>query len=431
MSLPRTILLALAASLSLSAGAEPGTALTLHYDQPAAVWTEALPVGNGRLGAMVFGRPDEELIQLNEATLWSGGPVGANINPGAYDALGKVREALAREDYAQAYALSRQMQGRYTESFQPLGDLQLRQDLKGGEVGDYRRALDIRDGIQSTSFTVNGVRYRREVFASAPDQLIVVRLGAERPGQISLDLQAASPLRSTSTVAAGMLQLKGKAPAHVDPNYVRHNAEPIVQDDPAGCRGMRFALLVKPVVRDGVVTQEGGRISIRDASEVTLLVSAATSFNGYDRCPDSAGQDEQALALAHLERAAGRDAQALRSAHVADFRRLFDRLSLVINPGAEDRSALPTDRRLREYTAGQADPALEALYVQFGRYLLMSSSRTRGAPANLQGIWNKETRPSWSSNYTTNINVQMNYWPVESANPSFQPETAGGVRTEV
>ena len=416
MSPSRLILAALAAGLSFSAGAQSGGALTLHYDKPAAVWTEALPVGNGRLGAMVFGRPGEELLQLNEATLWSGGPVGKNINPGAYAALGKVRAALAREDYAQAYALSRQMQGLYTQSFLPLGDLKLQQDLKGSEVSGYRRALDIRDGIQTTSFTANGVRYRREVFASNPDQVIVVRLQADQPRRISLDLEAASPLRSTSKAEQGMLRLGGKAPAQVDPNYVRYNAEPIVQDDPTGCRGMRFAMLVKPVVRDGTVTQQDGRISIRDASEVTLLLSAATSFNGFDKCPDSAGKDEGALALAHLERASRRDAAALRAAHVADFRRLFDRMSLVINPGADDRSALPTDRRLQEYTAGVADPALEALYVQFGRYLLISSSRTRGAPANLQGIWNAAVRPPWSSNYTTNINVQMNYWPVESAN---------------
>lgn len=412
----RLILAALAAGLSFSAGAQPGGALTLHYDKPAAVWTEALPVGNGRLGAMVFGRPGEELLQLNEATLWSGGPVGKNINPGAYAALGKVREALAREDYAQAYALSRQMQGLYTQSFLPLGDLKLQQDLKGGEVSGYRRALDIRDGIQTTSFTANGVRYQREVFASNPDQVIVVRLQADQPRRISLDLQAASPLRSTSAVEQGVLRLNGKAPAQVDPNYVRDNLEPIVQDDPAGCRGMRFAMLVKPVVRDGTVMQQDGRISIRDASEVTLLLSAATSFNGFDKCPDSAGKDERALAHAYLARATTRDAAALRAAHVADFRRLFDRVSLVINPGAEDRSALPLERRLQEYTDGGADPALEALYVQFGRYLLISSSRTRGAPANLQGIWNAALRPPWSSNYTTNINVQMNYWPVESAN---------------
>lgn len=308
------------------------------------------------------------------------------------------------------------MQGRYTESFMPLGDLHIRQDLQGQETSDYRRSLDIRDGIASTTFSAGGVRYRREVFASSPDQVIVMRLSADRPRQLNLELEAASQLRSEVTPAGTALVLQGKAPAHVDPNYVKYNTEPIVYEDITGCKGMRFELVVQPQVTDGTVETAGKRIAIRGASEVVLLLSAATSFNGYDRCPDSAGKDQHALAHGHLERAAGRGYAALRAAHVADFRRLFDRVSLSINPSAPDRSAIPTDRRLAEHTAGAQDAALEALYVQFGRYLLMSSSRNRGAPANLQGIWNASLRPSWSSNYTTNINVQMNYWPVESAN---------------
>jgi len=416
------LVLVLALSLSLSL-ALPATAsrandaLTLHYDKPAAAWTEALPVGNGRLGAMVFGRPGEELLQLNEATLWSGGPVGENLNPGAFDALGKARAALAGGDYAAGSEWARKMQGPYTQSYLPLGDLVIRQDLKGKASG-YRRALDIRDGVATTTFTAGGVAYRREVFASAPDQVIVVRLTADRPHRLNLEVEAKSQLRAQPTATAASLVLAGKAPAHVDPNYVKYNAEPIVWNDPAGCRGMRFELIVKPIVTDGKVEARGGRIAIRGASEVVLLLSAATSFAGFDRCPDSAGQDQHTLALAHLERASQRDYAALRAAHVADVRKLFDRMSLQLNPAEADRSAMPTDRRLADFTAGRPDAALEALYVQFGRYLLIASSRTRGAPANLQGIWNNAMRPPWSSNYTTNINVQMNYWPVESANLS-------------
>jgi len=410
-----SILLAAGVAASAGAGNET-TALTLHYDRPAAAWTEALPIGNGRLGAMVFGRPTDELLQLNEATLWSGGPVGTAINPGAHAALGEVRQALAGGDYKAAYAMARKMQGRYTESFMPLGDLHIRQDLQGQETSDYRRSLDIRDGIASTAFTAGGVRYRREVFASSPDQVIVMRFSADRPRQLNLELEAASQLRSEVAPTGTALVLQGKAPAHVDPNYVKYNAEPVVYEDVSGCKGMRFELVVQPQVTDGTVETAGKRIAIRGASEVVLLLSAATSFNGYDKCPDSAGKDQHALSRAHLERATRRGYAALRAAHVADFRRLFDRVSLSINPSAPDRSAIPTDRRLAEHTAGQPDAGLEALYVQFGRYLLMSSSRTRGAPANLQGIWNASLRPSWSSNYTTNINVQMNYWPVESAN---------------
>ncbi|MPQ55965.1 glycoside hydrolase N-terminal domain-containing protein [Duganella sp. FT27W] len=403
----------------MSARAEPSKPdLTLHYDRPAAAWTEALPVGNGRLGAMVFGRPGDELLQLNEATLWSGGPVDKNLNPGAFAALGEVRQALARDDYAAAYALSRKLQGRYTEGFLPLGDLHLRHDLAGAPATGYRRSLDLRDGIQSTAFTANGVAYRREVFASVPDQVIVVRLTADQPRSLNLELETASLLKSTSMATANGLRLAGKAPAHVDPSYVKHNPEPIVEIDPTGCKGMRYELLVKPVLDDGdgTVETDGSRLRVRAATSVTLLLSAATSFAGYDRCPDSAGRDQHALAQGYLDAAAKRSYAALRAAHVDNFRSMFDRVSLTLDSNAPDRSAIPTDRRLAEHTAGAADPGLEALYVQYGRYLLMSSSRTRNAPANLQGIWNPIVRAPWSSNYTTNINVQMNYWLVDSAN---------------
>ena len=404
------------ACLAHFAGSAAGADLSLHYDRPAAVWTEALPVGNGRLGAMVFGRPGDELLQLNEATLWSGGPVDKNLNPGAFAALGDVRQALARDDYAGAYALSRKLQGRYTQGFLPLADLRLRQDLGGRAATGYQRSLDLRDGIHTTSFAVDGVQYQREVFASHPDQVIVVRLTADQPRRLNLELDTTSLLRSASTASADGLRLAGKAPAHVDPSYVKHNPEPVVENDPAGCKGMRYELLVKPILEDGTLEADHGQLRIRAASSVTLLLSAATSFAGYDRCPDSAGRDQHALAQGYLDAAARRDYAALRAAHVADFRPLFDRVSLTLDAGGADRSAIPTDRRLADYTAGGADPGLEALYVQFGRYLLMSSSRTRQAPANLQGIWNPHVRAPWSSNYTTNINVQMNYWPVDSAN---------------
>jgi alpha-L-fucosidase 2 len=420
-ALAATLASALASAPAAAAGVPPSAAgapdaLTLHYDKPAAVWTDALPIGNGRLGAMVFGRPEQELLQLNEATLWSGGPVGSNINPGAFEALGQVRRALSAADYDSAYALARKMQGRYTESYLPLGDLLIRQDLQGAATAGYRRELNIRDGIATTSFTANGVQYRREVFASAPDQVIVVRLSANQPRALNLALETRSQLRADAVAADAMLSLRGKAPAHVVPSYVKSDTDPVVQDDPAGCKGMRYELLVKPMAADGTLTAQGSRLQVDGATEVVLLLSAATSFAGFDRCPDSAGKDQHALAAGHLERAAQRGYAALRAAHVADFRHYFDRVSLELGQGQPERNTVPTDRRLADYTAGQSDPGLEALYVQFGRYLLISSSRTKDAPANLQGIWNQHVRPPWSSNYTTNINVQMNYWPVESAN---------------
>jgi alpha-L-fucosidase 2 len=398
------------------AGAAPAPgAYTLHYDRPASTWTEALPLGNGRLGAMVFGGPGEELLQLNEATLWSGGPVGANVNPDAFAQLAPVRAALAQGDYAGAAPILRKMQGPYTEGYLPLADLRIRQEA--GPATDYYRDLNIRDGVATTTFSAGGVHYKREIFASAPAQLLVIRLTADRPKQLSLEIGASSQLRFENRIADGAIVLRGKAPAHVDPSYYKANPEPVVYDDPARCRGMRFEAVFQPRVVDGTLEASEGKLRIRGASEVVLLVSAATSFAGYDRCPDSAGKDEHQLALAPLRRSAARDYGALRAEHVADVRSFFDRVELTLGDGtAPDHGTLPTDRRLEAYAKGGLDPQLEALYFQFGRYLLTASSRTRGAPANLQGIWNKAVRAPWSSNYTTNINVQMNYWPVEAAN---------------
>jgi alpha-L-fucosidase 2 len=410
-----------AALVPLAAPAQGASEFTLHYDKPASTWTEALPVGNGRLGAMVFGNATDELLQLNEATLWSGGPVSPNVNPGAYAQLAPARAALKAGDYAGAAGILKKMQGRYSESYLPLADLRIRQQ-SDGQVTSYYRDLDIRDGVATTRFSAGGVNYRREVFASAPGQVIVVRISADRPRALSLEIAASSQLRFAGQAQDGTIVLRGKAPAHVDPNYYKGPAEPVVYDDPAGCRGMRFETVVQPRIQDGTLETADGKLRIRGASEVVLLVSAATSFAGFDRCPDSAGRDEHALATAPLRTAAATSYAALRAEHVADVRSYFDRVDLRLGgaDGADstDRSALPTDRRLEDYARGGRDPQLEALYFQFGRYLLTASSRTKDAPANLQGIWNKDVRPPWSSNYTTNINLQMNYWPVEAANLS-------------
>lgn len=392
--------------------------LTLHYNKPAKEWTEALPVGNGRLGAMVFGRPDEELIQLNEASLWSGGPVAKNVNPTAFDYLEPTRKALAEGDYEKAYDLTKKMQGVYSEAYMPLGDLVIKQDLAGKNPENYYRGLNIQDGIATTTFTVNGITYKREVFASAPGGSIVIRLTADKKKSLSFTATTASKLKNTVSTEADMLVVKGKAPAHADPSYINYNKEPIIYEDVTGCRGMRFETLLKPVVKDGTVTLQNGTITVKNATEVLLLVTAATSFNGFDKCPDSEGKDEHKLAQDYLNKAVGKKYNALLKDHLADFHKFFNRVSLALNTAEEDKSALPTDVRLEQYTNGGKDANLEALFFQYGRYLLISASRTPGAPANLQGIWNKELRAPWSSNYTTNINVQMNYWPVESGNLS-------------
>jgi alpha-L-fucosidase 2 len=392
--------------------------LKLQYKQPAVEWTEALPIGNGTLGAMVFGRVDSELIQLNEATLWSGGPVQKNVNPDAFQNLALIREALKAEDFDKAYNLTKNMQGAYSESFMPLGDLLLTQDLGGKKTDFYNRSLDIQTGLAVTNFKADGVNYKREIFASAPAKCIVMKLSADQLKKLSVSIDASSLLKNQKEIQNQSLVLKGKAPSHADPNYIDYNKEPVIYDDPAGCRGMRFELIVKPIVKDGTVSYEGNKIVIKNASEIVLFISAATSFNGFDKCPDSQGKDEHAFAENPIKKASVKKYDILVKEHLQDFQKFFNRVSLQLNEKETNKSNLPTDIRLEQYAKGEKDAGLEALFFQYGRYLLISSSRTHSAPANLQGIWNNKLRAPWSSNYTTNINLQMNYWPVESASLS-------------
>ncbi|HTE31222.1 MAG TPA: glycoside hydrolase N-terminal domain-containing protein, partial [Chryseolinea sp.] len=390
--------------------------LKLWYNQPARNWNEALPIGNGRLGAMIFGNPKEELIQLNEATLWSGGPANTNPNPSAPSYLAEVRKALFDEDYKKAESLVVKMQGLFTESYEPLGDLLINHEFEGEPV-DYYRDLDISKAVATTRFTAGNVTYTREMFASAADQVIVIRIASSVPGKLNLTIDARSPLiYHNVSNAPNELVMHGEAPSHTDPSYMQTMEQAVVYNDANGCRGMRFELDVKVKNTDGEVEQRDGRIHVANASEVLLFVSAATSFNGFDKCPDKDGRDEHKLATQYLNDAWPKTLEQLRQRHVADYGAYFNRVSLSFNDARP--VDLPTDQRLLQFTKGADDPSLEVLYFQFGRYLLISSSRPGGQAANLQGIWNHHVRPPWSANYTTNINTEMNYWMVESCNLS-------------
>ncbi|GAB3803183.1 glycoside hydrolase family 95 protein [Spirosoma humi] len=371
---------------------------------------------------MVFGNVDNELIQLNESTLWSGGPVNGTVNPESPSYLPKVREALAREDYKQAVDLVKHMQGLYTQSYMPLGDLSLKQNFNGAKSTSYYRDLDIQKAVATTRFTVNGVAYKREVFASAPDGVLVIRLTASKPGQLTFDASTKSPLRFQNTTGTnGELLMKGKAPAQVDPNYYNSkDRQPIIYEDADGCKGMRFQVRLKALNKGGSVHTDSVGIHVRKATEVLLLVAATTSFNGYDKCPDKDGKDENKLADDIIRQANKRDYQTLLARHMADYQAYFNRFSLQVTDTTtrNANAVLPSDQRLQGYSEGAYDPGVETLYCQYGRYLLISSSRVPNVPANLQGIWNKELRAPWSSNYTININTQMNYWPVEVTNLS-------------
>ena len=392
----------------------------IWYKQPAAAWTEALPVGNGRLGAMVFGKVNEELIQLNENTLWSGGPVKTNINPDAPKYLPLIREALNNEDYDKATELTKKMQGLYTESYLPLADLHIIQQFKDTAASAYYRELDIKNATVTTRFTIDGTSYTREVFASAPDQVIVVKITSSKPSQLNLHINANSLLHYTNIPASdNELVMKGKAPAHVDPSYYNKNANPVIYEDTSGCNGMRYELIIKATHKDGSVHTDTSGMDIRNSSEVVLFLSAATSFNGFDKCPDKEGKNEDSIAKNYLQKAIARSYPSLLNNHIADYQKYFNRVSFKLKDSSVvANAALPSDQRLIAYTKGAYDPAVETFYFQYGRYLLISCSRPGGAPANLQGLWNKELRAPWSSNFTININTQMNYWPAEVTNLS-------------
>ncbi len=396
----------------------------LWYKKPAATWTEALPIGNGRLGAMVFGNVSEELIQLNESTLWSGGPVKTNVNPDAPKYLPKIREALSVGNYDSAIALTKKMQGLFTESYMPLGDLIIKQNFKDTAPSTYYRDLNINDAISTTKFTIDGTDFTREIFSSAPDQVIVIRLTANKTGALNFTVSAKSILHyKLLSAGSDELIMQGKAPSHVDPSYYNVHKEPVVYRDTTGCNGMRFELVVKAVNKDGSVNIDTAGIHVSNATEVVLFLSAATSFNGFDKCPDKDGKDEIKLAEQYLQNAVKKPFDVLLKNHLDDYHTYFNRVSFVLkDTTTNNNAALPSDQRLLAYTNGVYDPAIETLYFQFGRYLLISSSRPGGTAANLQGIWNKELRPPWSSNFTININTQMNYWPAEVTNLSEMHE---------
>ncbi|WP_228230729.1 glycoside hydrolase family 95 protein [Leeuwenhoekiella parthenopeia] len=392
----------------------------LWYDAPAREWVEALPLGNGRIGAMVFGRVSEELIQLNESSLYSGGPVPQSINPDAASYLQPLREAIFTRNYEQATLLAKKMQGYYTQSYMPMGDLLLHQELKNDSVQNYKRTLDIADAITTTVFEADGVKYTRELFTSAPDNVLVIKLTADAAKALNLNLSAASQLHAEVSVTEDQeLVVSGKAPAQVNPNYYNpEGVEPITYEDPEGCDRMRFQYRIKVLKTDGNLSVENSSLAIADASEVVVLLTAATSFNGFDKCPDKDGLDEAKLASESMQAASAKTYDQLKADHIADFSAYMTRVALDLGTTPEDLLKQPVNARLKAYSQGANDPNLEALYFQYGRYLLVSSSRPGGIAANLQGIWNNEMRPPWSSNYTTNINAEMNYWPAETTNLS-------------
>jgi alpha-L-fucosidase 2 len=393
--------------------------LTLWYDEPAAKWIDALPLGNGRLGAMVFGGGEDgavnqETVALNDDTFWSGKPLDGN-NPDAKNHLAAVRRAvMERQNYHLADELCKMMQGRFGEAYQPLGYLKI-ELAHDARVTDYRRELDLDSACLRTEYKIAGIRFLREAFVSAPDGALVLRLTASKERALGCTIALDGPLqKSASTPDDHRLLLTGKAAAHIGGNGRPITPAPVGLSDEIG-EGMYFAVALRADIEGGTSRMEGGKLVIAGATGVTLCVAAATGFRGPLLAPDTALDALIADAWRRLDGTAGVPFAALRADHMHDYRRLFRRVSLDL--GESPAIFKPTDVRLADF-AVHPDPALIALYFNYGRYLLISSSRPGSQPANLQGIWNDLIRPPWSSNWTANINLQMNYWPAETCNLS-------------
>ncbi len=376
------------------------TSMELWYIEPAKEWVEALPVGNGRLGAMVYGKTAHEQIQLNEETVWSGGP-GNNIDPELGKHIPEIRKLVFDGKYSEAQELATKYipvqpakNNNYGMCYQPVGDLWI--DFPGHEqVEDYRRALDMEKAATTVTYRKNGIRFTRELFASFTDDVLIMHLSADKPGSITCRLSADSPHETYSVFVEDNQLILGGITGDVENKKGK----------------VIFSTHIKPRIDGGSISTTGRALQINNADAVTLYISIGTNFKNYN---DLSGDgDKKASEL--LNRAFRKDFHAARAAHIKKYQQFFNRVNLDL--GSTDSVKNPTDVRLAQFNSGN-DPQLIALYFQFGRYLLISSSQPGTQPANLQGIWNDKIYPPWDSKYTVNINTEMNYWPAEVTNLS-------------
>jgi alpha-L-fucosidase 2 len=380
----------------VSSQREEAAAYKLWYDKPSgSIWENALPIGNGRLAAMIYGNVEEDIIQLNESTVWTGSP-NRNDNPDALASLPEIRKLIFDGKQKEAQELAHktiESKKSHGQMYQPVGNLLLK--FPGhAQYSNYRRELDIEEAIARTTYEVNGVRYTRTVFASLPAQVIVVRLTAAEAGKLSF------------TAALSTLQKKATRKAN--------SRELIINGTTAGHEGVEGGKVqfngIARIVTDGTITQAAdSAITVSNAATATIYISMATNFVNYnDLSADAVKCSQQYLATA-----AQKSYPQLLKEHSAAYRKFYDRVK--INLGTSEAVNLPTDVRLKQFATGN-DPQLAALYFQYGRYLLIAASQPGGQPASLQGLWNNKMSPPWDSKYTININTEMNYWPAEKDN---------------
>ena len=409
--------------------------LTLWYKSPAKAWEEALPVGNGRMGAMIFGNPQKERIQFNENTLYSGEPeTPKNIN--IVPDLAHIRQLLNEGKNAEAGTIMQEKWiGRLNEAYQPFGDLYI--DFASKEtVTDYIHSLDMENAVVTTSYKQNGVKISREVFASYPAQAIVIHLKASKP-VLSFTAYLNSPHPVTNESDSQVVYLKGQAPAHAQRRDTEHmkrfntqhlhpeyfNAaghiiqkKHVIYGNEMDGKGTFFEACLLPSHKGGTLSISNHQVTARNCSEVTLMLYAATSYNGPRKSPSKEGKNPHQEIMSFRKISEGENYQELKKKHIIDYQSLFNRVSFIL-PAKKLQKELPTDERLKKFKE-EEDQALIAQLFQFGRYLMIAGSRGEGQPLNLQGLWNDQVLPPWNSGYTLNINLEMNYWPAEVTNLS-------------
>jgi alpha-L-fucosidase 2 len=383
--------------------------MVLQYDKPATYFEESLPIGNGKLGALVYGGTDDNIIYLNDITLWTGKPVDRNLDADAHKWIPAIREALFNEDYKLADSLQLHVQGPNSQYYQPLGTLHIK-DLGIGEITKYQRTLDIDSAIVRDSYKRNGKLITREYFASNPDKLIAIRLRGDINCQIALTAQVPHQVKST----LGQLTMTGHATGN--PQESTH-----------------FCTMIS-VKTDGEMAASDSSLTINKAKEAIIYIVNETSFNGFDKHPVREGANYLEAVTNDMWHTQNMTFDEFYARHLADYKSIYDRVKICLNkegrnpndlPGAKERRF--TDQLLLDYTNGNDQtPYLEELYFQFGRYLLISSSRTKNVPANLQGLWAPQLWSPWRGNYTVNINLEENYWPAFVANMAEMAEPLDG-----
>lgn len=386
--------------ISIFSSAQNGGKYKLWYSKPAAQWVEALPIGNGRIAAMVYGDPYKEKLQLNESTFWSGGP-SRNDNPEGPKVLDSIRYYLFKGNYKRAQILADKgltAKTLHGSAFQNIGDLNL--DFKNlGDVKDYYRELDIEKAITTTTFYSNGIKYKREIFSSISDQIIVIKLSSDKKNALNFTANFSSDLKKNiKAIDANTLQMDGLS-STLD-----------------GVQGqVKFNALAKFIAKGGKTSVSGEAVSVSNANEVTILISIATNFTDYK----TLHTDEVLKSRKYISEAEHKNFKTLFQNHRTVYQSYFKRVDFDL--GTSEAAKNPTDIRIKNFAVND-DPELISLYYQFGRYLLISSSQPGGQPANLQGIWNSSNKPAWDSKYTININTEMNYWPAEKTNLSEMHE---------